>query len=166
MPFVSMFHGAPPSICGRILQAEYTPSSREKAASKETQCAVVVLLGPALCVVEGAGTITRGRSLVGILRRYRARAGGGQGLGREFVVRGKTKIWNGEKPAGCDALERKSTVADLTALPSCRQGSGNSFGAPVFRDSAAGDAHGRTPDVVVPLSIGPWLLLVHCAAFV
>ena len=85
-----------------------------------------------LCVVEGAGTIARGRIPVGILGLHlhshhaRAREGGAQGLGREFVVRvgnscpprKKTKIWNaaGEKPPGCDQLERTAAVADPTAV--------------------------------------------------
>ena len=37
LPFVSMFYGAPSHACGRIQQAECTPSNRVKAASRETQ---------------------------------------------------------------------------------------------------------------------------------
>ena len=140
---------------------------------------------------DGARTIARGRSPVGILGRHlhsyhaRAREGGAQGLGREFVIRvhqGKTKIWNaaGEKPPGCDELERTATVAEPTAvvwrgsedLPSCRRGI-KILGTPLgHQDFVTAQLEMFTAEHQTLLCRIPlvqdvqaaWLLLVHCAA--
>ena len=98
------------------------------------------------------------------------------------VHQGKTKIWNaaGEKPPGCDALERIAAVADPTAvvwrgseaLPSCRRGI-KVLGTPLgHQDFVTAQLemltaeHQQTLLCRIPLVQdvqAAWLLLVHCA---
>ena len=98
------------------------------------------------------------------------------------VHQGKTKIWNaaGEKPPGCDELERTAAVVDPTAvvwrgseeLPSCRRGI-KILGTPLgHQDFGTAQLEMLTAEHQTLLCRIPlvqdvqaaWLLLVHCAA--
>ena len=98
------------------------------------------------------------------------------------VHQGKTKIWNaaGEKPTGCDELERTAAVVDPTAvvwrgseeLPSCRRGI-KILGTPLgHQDFVTAQLEMLTAEHQTLLCRIPlvqdvqavWLLLVHCAA--
>ena len=132
-------------------------------------------LGQHSALFEGAGTIARGKSLAGILGRYlhshhaRARCTGSWkrvfGPSREFAStrenqdlecsrREARMWWVGEDRSSCRSDgSGVAGVWRVSIVSTWHQDIGNPFGSPGFRDSAVGDGHGRTPDVVVPHSI-------------